>query len=687
LRRRTSCLLIILFAVPFVLDVQSLRAQESIAAYWTRLTHAASLEVLHSVPVPTGADSVLAEELLRLRRYELAQDRTEALVARTNLERLARHSRSADVHFALGLALARGPDVRVVVGDSAEQYFATPFSNAAKQAPRSLKRALELDPQLHEAAYVLAEFALDLGDRPLMGDALRALGRDGRERHARAQQLSARILSALEEHEGAAAAADSATALGADPSVSAYIKAAALLRRRGAEYDGARAYFAGIDVLTEAGAREYFEAIATVVSPGEAARWKGASSLAEKREWLRRFWDVQAALSGVGVPERITEHYRRLAVLRRDGRVGAMGAEGASSAPGGLDLRGFGVGDVGELTLLRHGDPLRALRVRYCGKEVLELPLPLQPSPAQCRQSPMSRMREKQAAYVGAGRIVQYRAEQTAVPGTSHYPPFRTHLSIAHQLLQFRGAAGQTTLVASLGVAMESARELVNNGVLTAQLNLALIDTAHASVMRTDTVRSFRVGALPPQGWVLLGTELSTNAGSAHLYRIGVMDATGTAGRVLGGEIEVRSFAGDSLRLSDVLVTPQDGTASFARGDVRLSLAPGREYRSGEQFTLYYEVYGLDAGSQYRTQIEIRPQPDGIADHIRSLFPGAPETVRLAFDETVATSHEIYGVQQTRSVGLDGLVPGTYELRITVTDAAGRAALQTRTLYVAEAAR
>ncbi|HSJ09835.1 MAG TPA: hypothetical protein VK928_07965 [Longimicrobiales bacterium] len=657
--------------------------QGAAASYWAQLEMATSVDQVHRVIAPPGVDTVVVDGLLRLRTYELNQDRTLALVARTALERAA-PAGSAATHFALGVALARGPDVRVRAGDAPEAYFVDANSNAARMAPRSLKRALELDPGMHEAAFVLAELALDLGDRPLMGDALRYLEQPSRARLARSQQLRARLLTALDELVGAAHAADSAAALGLDPSVAAHLKAAALLRRRGSPAEAEAAYFDGVAQLTEASAEVYFRALAPILSPGELQRWRELDH-AGRREWLVRFWDVQAALAGVPTGQRLAIHYLRLAELERNGRVRPMGAAGALDARGLEEvwaLREYGISSLRDLLLVRHGDVQRAQRVRFCGKEVLDIPLPLAPTPAQCARSPISRMRESNAAYVGGLGVVAHRAGVTAVPGSTYYPPFSRHLELVHEVLQFRGPVGQTTLVASVGMPTSSARQLVSDGVMTALVELSLIDTANTSVIRQDSLRRFRVGTLPANGTVLLTSELSMPP-RALLYRIGIMDPARTVGRVAGGTVEARAYDSGDLQLSDVLATPEDGVPSFARGAVRLSLAPGREFSRDENFTLYYEVYGLAEGAAYRTEIRIEPKLDGITERVRALFPGAREAVMLTFDEVVDTAHVVFGVQERRSVGLGGLVPGAYDLTIAVTDGAGRTATRTRALYVA----
>jgi hypothetical protein len=668
--KRCAFLLLLVVSAPAT-------AQQPLAEFWQRLETASSLSELHSLNPAAAAEPQVAEGLLQLRRYEFSRDRSEALISRSKLERETQRNASAWAHFALGVSLARGPDLRVVVGDDPDAYFATPHSNAAKQAPRALKRALALDPTLHEAAFALAELALDLGDRDLLDDAQKALNEPARARMPRSLELRSQVLAQLGAVRPAAEAADRLRETGGDPALASYLKAVALLRQPTTYVEGVTAYFDGARALSDAAAVAYFDALRAVVSPAEAQRWARAD-LEAKADWLNRFWQVHAALAGVSVEQRVVEHYKRLAVVRRNGRVGPMGMALRRE----LDGRYLGVASFRDLLRLRHGDPVRDLRVRYCGKEVLQMPLALAPSPQQCAKSPISRMRENNATFVGASGVLERLAALEAAPGTSWYPPFRRHFEIVHELLQFRGSGGTTTLVASAGIPSAATHELLHDDVLTARIELALVDTARAEVLRADTLRRFRTQALPARGWVLLNTELELAPRASQLYRLVVMNEDRTAGRMVGGELTLRNYEGSDLMLSDVVLTPGDGTPSFVRGGVRLSLAPGRMFSTGESFTLYYEVYGLAEGDAYRTEIHVQPRSAGVVDYLRSVMPGRREAVRLAFQEEATSVHDVFGVQQSRTVGLDDLLPGSYSLRVTITDARGRTATRERTLQV-----
>lgn len=271
--------------------------------------------------------------------------------------------------------------------------------------------------------------------------------------------------------------------------------------------------------------------------------------------------------------------------------------------------------------------------------------------------------------------------------GASYYPDFEKHLTLTWDVLQFRAPAGATRVVAAVGVRTADAGAFRHRDEIVARAELFLVDTVAGTVDREESVRRFAAGPLPPFGWLLLQVQLDSHTSRERPYRLSITDRQRRAGAIVGGSLAVRDYAGGALMLSDLVLAPLDAGGSFERGRHRIALAPGREFGRAESLALYYEVYGLVAGDAFRTEIAIEPQPAGVLAKMRSLFPGAPETLRLSFDEEAGAVHGVYGVQQLRTVGLAGLVPGTYRLRVTVTDARARSTVRERMLYVGTGAR
>ncbi len=239
-------------------------------------------------------------------------------------------------------------------------------------------------------------------------------------------------------------------------------------------------------------------------------------------------------------------------------------------------------------------------------------------------------------------------------------------------------------MVAAVAVPAALAEALRDaHGNFAATVSLDLADTTDGWVRTTRTPQQFRGTELAPDALLLFHTVTVAPAGAAVALRVGLESDGREAGRIVAGQIDVRTFPPDSLTASDIVISPRDGAGSFTRGDVHLSLAPQRVYRPGESFTLYYELYGLQAGSSYDTELEIEPLAGGVFDRLRSVF-GRQHALRFSFREQAGAPDPVFGVQQTRVVDGSALTPGAHRIRITVMDrATGRRVVVERVLEIA----
>jgi hypothetical protein len=372
-------------------------------------------------------------------------------------------------------------------------------------------------------------------------------------------------------------------------------------------------------------------------------------------------------------------HYRRVAEVNSGrGRRAMMGADAAGNGEG--DVRQLGVTDLHALLLVRHGDPQRYARMLYCGPGIDSLPPALQPGAAECMDSPEGHYRALSIANDGA-RLARMQARERATTGEWYYPPYDTHIALAWETFRFRAPNGGVEVIAAASVSALSAMALRNRrGEVAARMTIHLTDTVAGSVQRADTVQRFRTGPLAPDARVLLHGTLTASPGHALALRVAVESEDRLAGRIVRGEIDVPQFDSDSLAMSDLVLAPLDGRPSFERGAVRLSLAPRRTFDTGESFTMYYEVYGLEEGEQYVTSIVVEPVGEGFRDRVASLLGRGKAEVRLQFREQAPQPDAIYGVQQTRTVDTSALMPGTWRLRVEITSGDGRASTRERIL-------
>ncbi|HEX2167291.1 MAG TPA: hypothetical protein VHG09_08700 [Longimicrobiales bacterium] len=342
--------------------------QASVVEFWEKLQRIESDEQLHTLRAPPDVDEVIAESLKLVREYELNPDRGTAYEARWDLRRaLRRNPRSAAHHLALALLLRRGPDAVVRLDGSEYNNFVDPRSLASAHTLRSLRRALELDPQLELAAVELARFAVERHDPKLLAEADAALAR----LEPTPEVLLQRAAIALEHQDGPSALrfATAAVQAGADPSRAAHARAVALLLDPATEKMGGATYIGGLENATEAGIAEYHAASAVTFTLAETAAW---DTLAPERRaaWLLERWEIRSLLSGVSLAERLGVHFRRLYTSYRDFPLRTPIRAGDNKAGLGVllgeDLRKYGM-EVSGVTLTRYGDPTRLRWLGICG--------------------------------------------------------------------------------------------------------------------------------------------------------------------------------------------------------------------------------------------------------------------------------------------------------------------------------
>jgi hypothetical protein len=402
LRGRRAAIRLVAFGLPLVLLPAGLAPQDSscsplIEAVDTVRSagqlHGSWLESARRNAAPSLAD--LLPAFAQMRRYELRFQRVDSYEAATAFRRiLRRQPRLACAHYGLGRTLARGPDAFVRLGDGARDYGPVPYSLAAAQAPRELRRALELDPTLVEAAHELLRLAAELRYEPVTRAALEIPARVApSHRDSPALRLGVARMLSLEGSPDSAAALIPATAMKAwtpaqreeaaailldagrpaaalalleplarGPAASgraAYLEARALLDTPGREEEGAAAYMEGLARADSAVLDRYVEDLEPLVGESLAA-WQaaGAGALEDNLRW---WWEKSMALSGLMLHERLSEHFRRLAEARR--RYPLRSSLGAP--PGDAVLldpawRRFRMDERG-LVLVRQGEPERII--------------------------------------------------------------------------------------------------------------------------------------------------------------------------------------------------------------------------------------------------------------------------------------------------------------------------------------
>lgn len=684
----------------------------------------------------------------QMRRYELEFRRVDSYEAAFEFRRiLRRNSRLACAHYGLGRTLARGPDAFVRLGDGPRDFGPVLYSLAAANAPRELRRALELDSTLVEAATELLRMAgemrfnenltetarelpglvapsvrdwppLRIGEANLVwleghpDSAVAMLPDPGTSGWSAAErEEAARVLLDADRPESALEWIEPLTKGPAPSSRARYLEARALLVLPGRDADGVAAYMEGLADADSAALEWYIGDIEPLVV-GIMARWRaaGPDSLRSNVRW---WWERSAALSAVTVGQRLSRHFRRLAEARRRYPLrSSLGGEDPAAVLLNVAWRRFRVDDRG-LVLIRQGEPERIVGEDrlgayneafvypglHGGNEVHYFTRPgcgvfggglCSPNwkliPLSCGVS--RSVREELAQYdpelyrsliicenPRSNAVLEFnlRARQTATEAFESEGD-RRHMDdrpeFAADFYALRGVNG-TALTAVIGIdgAGLEAGGLPSDPIYSSRTDLTLADTVRRTIGRARTSDRTRPGHALTTGDAIreyITTEVTPTPRTE--YRLVVTDEVNGNSRMAGGPLDIPDFRGDSLMLSGLVIATAD-SGRWGRGDVALSLLPGRVLPAGQPMHVYFEIYNQPADAAFTVELSFRAnQRKGLLGRIAGLFGGKGDAHTLRYDDVARASDPVFGVQQLRSVGTADLEPGEYTLTVTITN-------------------
>ena len=653
------CSLALIASIPASLDAQSTDD------YWRALRAESDPAIVLASTAPANIPDVIADGLRLFRAYELSGDEGSARRAREQL----RDARVAPEHrawhaLALAMVYARGPDSRMRL--NGDDWVTDPNSLGSARSLRLLRSALEARPAFREASLELAAWALDREQRAVAAEADSALAAQPQDAEVMITRASLALL--LDRTGRAADLAQRAESAGADPSVALHARAWALLQNPGARGAGIEAYYAGARVMTDAGRREYGRFLEPVLSPEESEEWRAVPN-ERAAAWLDRYWKENAARAGVMPDERLVEHYRRLHRARIEFpnaaplsvlQIQSRFVLGEDSRRFGLSLRG--------LMLLRHGDPYRLAQIEGC----LSNPWPGPGGATVCNE-------------LGSSRTAVMQAMARLSRGDS-YVPFSRPLTLYEDVYAFRGPDGTNDLVFGVGLPVRSANALIEGPDRMAGLLSAVMLTDSGNYIRNDSAFSVPVPRYtdPLAGDVdavtlLFGVLRVPAEDASREYRVTVSDNRRIAGATSAGTVNTYEF--DDFSLSDVVIAPETMPIGWPRGDVSVAFAPLATYLPGNTVQLYYEIYGMPAGAAFETEIELTPPADNVRERLLDLV--RDRSVRFRFENVAGEPHAVFGVQQHRTITLDGVEPGIWTLTVRVTDRqSGRTAEREATIEV-----
>jgi tetratricopeptide (TPR) repeat protein len=181
------------------------------------------------------------------------------------------------------------------------------------------------------------------------------------------------------------------------------------------------------------------------------------------------------------------------------------------------------------------------------------------------------------------------------------------------------------------------------------------IDSATGAVRRLDTTRTVAVADTLRDGQHLTGVvELSLPAGRWSVRAL--VEQPGGAGSAFELPAPAR-LAARTLALSDLVLGREGSGLAWAGPDGPVPLNPLNAFPLGGAVELYYELYGLVPGREYRTTVEVR----------KASAKDARGGVRLAFSDAAVDE----SARVRRTIGLKQLKRGRYRLVVTVQESGG----------------
>ena len=284
----------------------------------------------------------------------------------------------------------------------------------------------------------------------------------------------------------------------------------------------------------------------------------------------------------------------------------------------------------------------------------------------------------------------KHHAQSAASPEMYRHNYNARPLEFAFNWAEFRGSDGQTRTEFYLGVpAKQLGLRRQDEKNLLSQLDCAVVveDSGYDEVTKSTWSRQYvaedssefrnaypllqRAVDLPPGNYQLTLQIANPEGKGLGIYRM---------------PLSVRSFAGDTMMLSDIQfafsVQPAEGQDDFVKNNLSVKPYPMDSLLRSRPIYLYYEIYNLstdtDNRSTYRVEYEARVlrQDRSFFKSLGALFGGGKK-------RGVSSSHQQEGFGNVAhayiALDLGNLPKGTVEVSVRVTDErSGRAAQTAR---------
>jgi GWxTD domain-containing protein len=238
---------------------------------------------------------------------------------------------------------------------------------------------------------------------------------------------------------------------------------------------------------------------------------------------------------------------------------------------------------------------------------------------------------------------------------------FPRTLPAAAQVVAVGRGDGGAILHVVYAVPGDSLRADTTMGVVSYLLRsrISVLSPTGDPIANTDVTRRYRVNGPIPKGQLLTGRETLIVPPGFMNYHIALEQGDSLGGVLPTGAIRVGRFGydRDSLTLSGLVLGSRTmGLTWNPTPEDTVFFNPLGTFREGGSLELYYEVYGLPASTTYATELSVFKRG------------GRRPEITLGFTETaeedVTRSH--------RTIQLDRLHRGDYDLQVEITDPTGR---------------
>ncbi len=198
------------------------------------------------------------------------------------------------------------------------------------------------------------------------------------------------------------------------------------------------------------------------------------------------------------------------------------------------------------------------------------------------------------------------------------------------------------------------------------RVRLSVTDRFGDPVAVVDTTRLFLARSAVPASEHLVGRVAVPVVPGRLTYRLAIEQGEDNGVVFAADTLTAGDFSGREFSLSGLVLGAHEANLSWQRSPTdTVYFNPLGTWHKSRPMELYYEVYGLEAGAPFKTELVVTRQGGG---GVLGLFGGRRAAIRLSFQDIAQGSFTSF----RRPLSLEKLSAGTYWVALVVPDSAGR---------------